>query len=237
MNIKIKGEGDNLLLEIGGMLGSDPIIKSVQLENDVYNVAVFTLAEIKDNKVTKWHDVQLWEDKFPKNFQDIKKGDLVELKGYNTTFKVNQFSSKTIPEFVTTEVLSHKIKNEQTKTIKESFGLNDNIEQDQIPTKDFKAVHQKEKLGEEILEKDIVGNMETMIEELKDQKVEESEEIYGIFEDERRKEEDMKDDISNNQDYSRDEYEERKEEQEVELRSILEDEMHEEKIKNRGMKM
>lgn len=120
-----------------GRLGSDIEFTDVKLKGkeETKKVGTFSVADNSKGKDPVWHNVQMWEDKFPKNIKDIKKGDLVELKGYNKSFQVKAVEAKTKTEFVVTEVLSHQAKKEKAETVKEKVTLKGNLGQDPIITK------------------------------------------------------------------------------------------------------
>ena len=104
-----------------GRIGSDIEFTDVTTKEkgEKKQVATFSLADNSKGKETVWHNVHMWEDKFPKNLNDIKKGDIVELKGYNKTFEVKTGEGKTNTEFVATEVVSHQAKKSMADIIKE----------------------------------------------------------------------------------------------------------------------
>lgn len=117
-----------------GRLGSDIEFKDVTTKaGEAKKVAAFSVAENSKDKETVWHNVQMWEEKFPKNIQDIKKGDLVELKGYNKAFETKAGETKT--EFIATEVVSHEVKKKEAETVKERVTLKGNLGQDPVMTK------------------------------------------------------------------------------------------------------
>jgi single-stranded DNA-binding protein len=120
-----------------GRLGSDIHFKDVPTKANgvAKKVATFSLAENLPGKDTAWHNVQLWEDKFPKNIKDIKKGDLVELKGNTRTFETKAGEGKTKTEFVATQVASHQAKKAQTENVKERVTLKGNLGQDPVVRK------------------------------------------------------------------------------------------------------
>ena len=121
-----------------GRLGSDIEFKDVKVKgNDgTKKVATFSVADNSKGKdKPEWHNVQMWEEKFPKNIKDIKKGDLVELKGYNKSFEAKAGEGKSKTEFVATSVVSHQAKKEKTENVKERITLKGNLGQDPVITK------------------------------------------------------------------------------------------------------
>ena len=123
-----------------GRLGSDIEFKDVKVkskgETQTKSVATFSVADNSKGKdKPEWHNVQMWEEKFPKNIKDIKKGDLVELKGYNKSFEAKAGEGKSKTEFVATSVVSHQAKKEKTENVKERITLKGNLGQDPVITK------------------------------------------------------------------------------------------------------
>jgi single-stranded DNA-binding protein len=120
-----------------GRLGSEIEFTEVKIKGgtETKKVATFSVADNSKGKEPVWHNVQMWEDKFPKIFQDIKKGDLVELKGYNKSFQVSAIENKTKTEFVATEILSHQAKKDSAAAVKEIVSIKGNLGQDPIITK------------------------------------------------------------------------------------------------------
>lgn len=117
-----------------GRLGSEIEFNDVKLKGstEVKKVVTFSLADNSKGKEPVWHNVQIWEDKFPKNIKEIKKGDLVELKGYNKTFETKAGEGKTKTEFVATDVISHQAKSAKTENVKERHTLKGNLGQDPV---------------------------------------------------------------------------------------------------------
>lgn len=126
-----------------GRLGSEIEFNDVKLKGstDIKKVATFSLADNSKGKDPVWHNVQIWEDKFPKNIKEIKKGDLIELKGYNKTFETKAGEGKTKTEFVATDVVSHQAKSAKAakaakaENVKERHTLKGNLGQDPVITK------------------------------------------------------------------------------------------------------
>lgn len=138
MATKVTQEESNKKTEtLKGRLGSEIEFNDVKLKGsaEVKKVATFSLADNSKGKEPVWHNVQLWEDKFPKNIKDIKKGDLVELKGYTKTFETKAGEGKTKTEFVATDVASHQVKNAKTENVKERHTLKGNLGQDPVISK------------------------------------------------------------------------------------------------------
>lgn len=117
-----------------GRLGSDIEFANVTTKEkgEIKQVATFSLADNSKGKETVWHNAHMWEDKFPKNLNDIKKGDLVELKGYNKSFETKEGKTKT--ELEVTEVLSHQAKKSVADVVKEKerITLKGNLGQDPV---------------------------------------------------------------------------------------------------------
>ena len=133
-----KDDSTKKIESLTGRLGSDIEFKDVKVKgNDgTKKVATFSVADNSKGKdKPEWHNVQMWEEKFPKNIKDIKKGDLVELKGYNKSFEAKAGEGKSKTEFVATSLVSHQAKKEKTENVKERITLKGNLGQDPVITK------------------------------------------------------------------------------------------------------
>src|ERR1035437_686354 len=133
-----KDDSTKKIESLTGRLGSDIEFKDVKVKgNDgTKKVATFSVADNSKGKdKPEWHNVQMWEEKFPKNIKDIKKGDLVELKGFNKSFEAKAGEGKAKTEFVATDVVSHQAKKEKTENVKERITLKGNLGQDPVITK------------------------------------------------------------------------------------------------------
>jgi single-stranded DNA-binding protein len=107
---------------VKGRLGADVEVKPVQMKNlEIKKVATFSVATTVNNE-TVWQNVQMWEDKFPPNVNDLKKGDSVELQGYFKPYKDKH--GKEQKEFITTTFVGHqpKVANENLVTFKGNLG-------------------------------------------------------------------------------------------------------------------
>lgn len=92
--------------KVEGVIGCDPIFKTVKVNNVEMKVATFTLAEVQEKKVVQWHNVHISEKNFPKNISDIKKGGLLKVEGDLKSFKTPSGEAK---EFVISNVIEHKL--------------------------------------------------------------------------------------------------------------------------------
>ena len=134
-----KDDSTKKIESLKGRLGSDIEFNDVKIKGSetTKKVATFSVADNSKGEKPEWHNVQMWEEKFPKNITDIKKGDMVELKGYNKSFdvKAGEGEKKTKTEFVATEVVSHQAKKAQSESTKERVTLKGNLGQEPVITK------------------------------------------------------------------------------------------------------
>src|ERR1035437_1827702 len=132
-----KDDSTKKIETLKGRLGSDIEFNDVttKAKGETKKVATFSVADNSKGNEPVWHNVQMWEEKFPKNIKDIKKGDLVELKGYNKSFEAKAGEGKAKTEFVATSVVSHQAKKEKTENVKERVTLKGNLGQDPVVTK------------------------------------------------------------------------------------------------------
>lgn len=110
-----------------GYLGCDSKIINVKLNYGTSKVATFALSE---SQKPESHNVQIWGRNIPSI--PLKKGDYVELDGFNKTFDTANGKKQ---EFVATQVTAHK----KAEEIKRAATIKGNLGQDPVFTKSKKG--------------------------------------------------------------------------------------------------